>query len=213
MLTSALVAYGFLHYDQPLIYPRHLAAQNQVVQAPGSLTIEPLEPVAVTTVPPGSQRVPLLTLAFRADCWQDVPVHTVSLRRVGLGASGDIASVYAISDGIRYSRPRALSARDGRVTLSLRRFIVPACQTRYLQIMVDFAADAAVSGQHRFILEKEPVAASAGSVRAQLPWPAPIRQLTPAYNRGSLSVQVQNQSGRVAVGDRAVLASFILGGT
>lgn len=106
------------------------------------------------SVPRGALRVPFLQLTLTATCENDVPVRSVEIRHTGNGDTADIRSVYAMIDGVRVSDVRTPSStKEGRVTLRLRGVTVPACGVKQLMIVADMEADAAVGGEHFFILE------------------------------------------------------------
>ncbi|MDD5026597.1 MAG: hypothetical protein PHH13_04480 [Candidatus Peribacteraceae bacterium] len=118
-----------------------------------SLTVEPMRGVeGMISVPPGAQRVPMLTLRMTAACGGDVPVTAVTVEHRGLGSAADIDRVYAMSDGRRLSRGMQIADRSGVVQLRLQHFSVPACSTKEVGIFVDFSNSAAVAGQHRFTI-------------------------------------------------------------
>lgn len=104
------------------------------------------------SVPLGAQRVPMLTLRMTAACAQDVRVASLTLQHRGLGSPQDIAGVYAFFNGVRRSRSRAPSGRNGTATLTLRGVTVPACGTLSVDILGDVKSTAAPSGEHAFSL-------------------------------------------------------------
>ena len=121
----------------------------------GTLTVEVRDSALRTSVPPGSQRVPMSSFVFSASCQSDVLVEGMQVYHRGLGAQQDVLSVYALVDGRRLGRARSITNRDGRVFLRFRRFIIPACGTSTVVLYANFSASASVAGEHRLELRSE----------------------------------------------------------
>lgn len=128
-----------------------LSALMAIAPSP-SLTVMVQDTGVVRSVPPGAQRVSMLSLSFEASCDADIMVRGITLRHRGQGASADIAAVYALSGGRRVTAGRSIASRDGRVHLPLRDVVIPACGSMQFVIAADYAADAAVAGEHRFVV-------------------------------------------------------------
>lgn len=101
-------------------------------------------------IPRGAMRVPAASFVLTANCAEDVTINSVTVRRSGLGASSDIASLYIGSNIRRISRAVSIGSKDGTATLRLRGVSVPACTALPLTVYVNFSPDAAISSEHRF---------------------------------------------------------------
>ncbi len=163
------------------------------------------------SVPPGAQRVVMLELTFRASCSGDVAVHAVTLTHAGMGALRDVASVYAVHDGQRISRGRALSSGDGTVTLTFRpSLVVPACGTQEGVIMANFSSDAAATGEHRLaLLTAGDIDAGDARVTLEGSAAAPVRR-TVGATQGSIAAELLPLLQRVTYGDRRTVARLRL---
>lgn len=117
-----------------------------VLAAEGALEVT-VRPAPAAAVARGASRVPFLQVTLAASCERDVTVSELTLVHKGLGDVADLERVYAWADNVRASRAAVLT-RDGEVTLRLRSFVVPACDTRELWILADLSPDAGVSAQH-----------------------------------------------------------------
>ena len=175
----------------------------------GVLSVAVTDQVTITAVPAGSQRVPMLTLELTADCGGNRKVEAVTLRRTGLGAASDISGVYAEYRGARVSRARTVSRRDGVLAVPLRGVTVLACETQTLQILADFLPNAAIAGQHRFMLHGgQSIEADAAVIWSSRP--APARRAVPTVSRGILTVETLRAPSSVSWGERQVLGTFRL---
>ncbi len=151
VVSSAMVALFLHHFMLPPSTPVvPVQAESSYV---GSLSVKVDKQLFAATVPRGTRRVPMLVLSLTASCEADVHVDSLTLKRVGMGNSLDIAAVYAMSGTRRISRARTVSRRDGLLQLRLNRFIVPACMTIPVEVQADFSTDAAVAGEHRLRLQ------------------------------------------------------------
>ncbi len=101
------------------------------------------------SVAQGATRVTVLRLATVASCASPAMIDSITVRHKGLGARSDIEHVYAQVAGRRIS-PVAALQRSGTATLRLRGFSIAACGFATIDIVTDFAEDAAVAGQHVF---------------------------------------------------------------
>ncbi|MFH1444785.1 MAG: hypothetical protein ABIG34_05385 [Candidatus Peregrinibacteria bacterium] len=177
---------------------------------PLSLSVQIVEQPAAS-VPTGAQRVEMIVLNLSASCSGGVAMHGVTVTHRGLGAIRDISSVYAMSDGVRVSRARALSSRDGTVTLTFRpAVVVPACGVRHLSIMANFSADASRAGEHRITLSGPgDIDAQNASVSLTSASRAPVRR-TVGVNQGSVDVAFLPLLSRVRYGTHRTVARLRL---
>ncbi len=108
-------------------------------------------PTSHGTIPPGSQRVPFLSLKLEAPCGgDDVELQSLTFRHGGAGALQDFAALYLLSEaGERLSSPRAFSDRSGKITLPLSDWTLPACATQTLVLAADISASASPAAVHR----------------------------------------------------------------
>lgn len=202
MFETILLAYYLHHFALPQGPAGSLAGAD--------LTVELSQP-AVVSVPPGTQRVPMLTLQLSASCAGDVTVESLRVRRRGLGASADILTVYGMSDGRRMSSGNQLS-RSGEADLHFRELRVPACGKRSLDILADFAPVAAVAGEHWLTVEHAGgVEAGGATVRLLREAAEPVRKRTsggPA--RGVIQVEYLSLLTTVRYGDNRTVARLRL---
>jgi len=163
------------------------------------------------SVPPGAQRVTMLMLNLSASCSGDIFVHGVTVTHGGMGAVRDLSSVYAMSDGQRISRGRALSSGDGSVTLTFRPALtVPACGEKDLSIMADFSPDAAVTGEHRLsLLSSGSIDAGDAIVTLEGSVDAPVRR-TAGTEQGSVTTEFLPLLQRITYGDHRIVARLRL---
>lgn len=177
---------------------------------PSMLSVQVMEQPAAS-VPPGAQRVEMLTLVLSAACSGDVPLHGVTVTHRGMGAIRDIASVSAVIGGQRISRGRALSSADGAVTLTFRPApVVPACGSLTLSVVADVSAAAAVGAEHRMTIggPADIDAGGAGVTITQFS-AAPVRR-TVGISQGSVSAAFLPLLSRITYGDRRVVARLRL---
>lgn len=163
------------------------------------------------SVPPGAQRVTMLDLHFSASCSGDIAVRGVTVTHGGMGDVRDISSVYAMSDGQRISRGRALSSGDGSAMLAFRPAItVPVCGEKNVSIMADFASDAVVTGEHRLsLLAAGDIDARGVTVTLEGGADAPVRR-TVGAEQGSITAEFLPLLVRVTYGDHRTVARLRL---
>ncbi|MFA6259379.1 MAG: hypothetical protein WCX29_02100 [Candidatus Peribacteraceae bacterium] len=168
----------------------------------------------IKTVVRGSTRIPVMELALTAGCTAPVRVHSIGLRRVGLGYNSDIAAMYIERGTQRVSGARGIDNRDGSVVLHVRDVVVPACGTETLTILADFAEDAAVSGQHRFVLhDQDPIQSTADTVHVRtVNEPLPLQTASSSV-RGTLTVTPLSLLQRVQYGSAQTVARIRLEAT
>ena len=207
IVSSALVALflsDFLLLQQRYSAPPTPAQSSQVES--GQLTVTAGSSDTVTSIARGSTHVPMLSLTFAASCDADVSVNSIDLRHVGLGSQQDIDAVYAVSGSQRISNASSISTRDGQFQLRLRRFVIPACEERTLEVHADFVEDAAVAGEHRIVLASQmPVDAGTARVTVQQTSAAALHR-TVGYSQGSVTVEVLPLLQRIRYGSDRVVA-------
>lgn len=197
-----------------LVFGYHVDMESFVIAASLlslSLSVQGQEQQPVS-VPPGAQRVTMLTLSLSASCSGDIDVHGITVLHKGMGAIRDIASVYAMRDGQRISRGRALSSADGSASLSFRPALtVPSCETADIVIMADFSVDALTAGEHRITVEKpEDIDAGDATVTLQQSSSiAPVRTTT-GVQQGSMTAEFLPLLTRVTYGDHRTVARLRL---
>lgn len=197
-------ARGF-RYPLRVVAPVFLSAL--VLPLALSVQINALQPASV---PPGAQRVTMLELTFASACSGDTAIHGLALTHRGMGDIRDLKSVYAMSGGRRISRGRALNTGDGTVTLTFRPALtVPACGEQGTQIMADFSADAAPSGEHTLsVLRAADIDAGGAGVTIRTA-DAPVRSLA-GVEQGSVAAAFLPLLTRVTYGDHRTVARLRL---
>jgi len=207
VVASAMVAL-FLHNFTPpeqSILPSVPASNLQ-----GVLTVQVEEGGILTSVPRGSQRLPMLSLSLGASCRADVKIDALNVKRVGLGDRSDITAIYAMSGIRRLSRASSIPRRSGEVQLRLRQFTIPACEQREVDILMDLSSDAAVAGEHRIVLDR-PNAIDAGN--AQVIYTRVQENLTrrtAGYSQGSIEFEYKNTTINARYGQNRELSKFTL---
>lgn len=160
----------------------------------------------ISSIALGSSRVPMLTLTFAASCAADVSVYSIDLKRKGLGDRQDIESVYAVSGSRRVSNASGISTRDGSFQLRLRRFTVPACEERTLEVQADFSEEAALSGEHSIVLASQTsIDADAMRIIVRQALAAQLRR-TVGYTQGNVVVEILPPLRRIRYGSNRVVA-------
>ena len=209
MLETLLIAYFFHHVTLPTTHREPDVRYVQSVLRRGNLHITAESPSGVS-IPPGSQRVEMLRLQLRAGCLNDVPLHSITVRRRGLGANSDIDSVYAVANGQRISSARPISRRDGLVDLNIRRYVIPACEKIDVSIMVDFSANAAIAGEHRFEVYPHDIDAGGVSVSLDNRVSRVSARRTSGRSIGQIAVTYLKLTRRVRFGNRQIVSRFRL---
>ena len=214
-MVETLLLTMFLRYFQVegTLEPPPTYRELRQVEQPGDLTMT-ATPVVGGSVPPGTQRVPVMDLTFTASCNHDVPINEVTIRRTGMGDYRDIRTVYAMDGLRRISRAHELQRRDGYVTIRLGSFTVEACQTEEMTIYADFESDADIAGEHRFVLEK-PADVHAGSATKLLKEGsdrerADLTHTVVGGQIGTISVAYLPLLRRVTYGPRRQVMRFVL---
>lgn len=106
------------------------------------------------SVPRGAVGVVLGSLDLSASCDDSVIISEITVLHEGFGAAGDIDGVYAAMDGGRISRKRTVDSEDQTADLRFTTpLTVPACDTKTIDIVVDFSSTATVSGEHNLTVE------------------------------------------------------------
>jgi len=181
-----------------LLFPVFVGAQ-----APGSLSVEARSSASSVSIPPGAQRVAMLTLTLSAACDGDVLVNGLTLIHKGMGAVSDITGVYAESEGRRISRVRSFSSREGVLCLDFRSFSIPACGQAEIVVRANFSASAAAAGEHDLIV------AGAGDIDASVPVTVRTSSSgvyrTVGPTRGTVTVTVLSPLNRVSYGDHRMI--------
>ncbi len=212
VVASALVAL----FLQDFAIPDHqkiLPTVDARAARAGVLDVLVQKAGTVTSVARGSQRIPVMELTMRASCVADVQVHSLVLMHRGLGSQEDIDAVYAGLDGVRVSTAQTIASHDGRVQLRLRDVVVPACGANTLTVFMDLSPDAAISGEHRFVLAGgNPLETSAGSVAIAEQGESALLRATP-FESGSVKVEVIRPLERIRFGEGRTVARLRLTAT
>lgn len=172
------------------------------------LTVQPESVAAARSIPRGAQRVPMLRLRLRASCDGDVRLTSVTLRHRGLGDPQDVSSIYVFEGGARVSRAATVRGREGITTLQMRGFRVRACAERTVDILGDYAATAAVAGEHAFILRSssDVLLEAPGSVTLAAPSAASPAVRTAAKQTGEIAVEYPDLPGPLSYGPGRTVA-------
>ncbi len=173
-------------------------------QGMGSLTVETQSLAAQVSIPPGAQRVAMLTLTLAASCAGDVLVQGLTVTHKGMGAIADLTGVYVESGGRRLSRVRSFPSQENVLHLNLQPFAAPACGRKELMVRANFSADAATAGEHELtVLSAEDMDASA-PVHVRASASGVYRTVGPT--RGTVTVTVLSPLNRVSYGDHRMIA-------
>lgn len=131
------------------------AGYTEVVQGEGTLevSVASTNPVG-DTVPRGAQGVVMASVDLSASCDDSVVVSEMTILHEGFGDEADIDGVYAAIDGARVSRKRTIDSEDQTADLRFTESLtIPACQTKTVDIVVDFNSTAVVSSEHNLAIE------------------------------------------------------------
>ena len=207
VVASTMVALFLHHFAIP---EQRILPSTQSVQSQGVLTVQVKDGGIITSIPRGSQRIPMLKLSLRASCSADISVDEVNVKRVGLGDRSDISAVYAMSGTRRLSRANSVPRKSGEVQLRLRRFLVPACEQREVSILMDLSPEAAIAGEHRFVLGfPDPVDAGLARVIVQKS-SLPVMRRTAALEAGTIEFGYRNTNINARYGQHKELSTFRL---
>lgn len=128
---------------------------SSVVKGDGTLEVSlaSSNPVG-DTVPKGAVGAALLSLDLTASCDDAVILQQITVLHEGFGDETDIDGVYVAMDGGRISRRRTIDSEDQTADLRLSSpLTIPACGTRTVDIVADFASTAATSAEHNLAVE------------------------------------------------------------
>lgn len=211
MLSSLLLSYYLHQFTVPAssVHRQDLSKQYiRSVHPAGNLTVETHSPRS-GSIAPGSQRIQMIGLRMTADCTSDVPVHSISVQRRGLGANADIDSLYVSHRGARISREQDIARKDGSVQLRLRNFKIAACDSQDLAIVANYSSNASPAGEHR--IELRGVDAGKSFVRIERSsgnFTTPSR--TASQSVGQVSVEYLRLTKPVRYGSKQLVSRFTL---
>jgi len=214
LMFESLILSMFLHH---FALPQSVNEPDEISRyARGQVTVSVLDDTTLRgSVPRGAMRVPVLNLRLRASCASNVFVHSIEVQRRGLGNIQDIAAVYAVSGDRRLTRARKITNRKGTTQLRFRSFSIPACEYRDVSVLVDFSPDAAISGEHRFILTRaSAIDAGSASVLVERMRGRSLRRAvrrTVSRTQGSISVDYLQLNNSIRYGSNRTVARFRLG--
>jgi len=207
VVASTMVALFLHHFTPP---EQSVLPRTSISSVQGVLTVRESNGGIITSVPRGSQRIPMLTLSLGASCRADVTVDAVNVKRVGLGDRSDITAIYAMSGVRRLSRANSIPRRSGEVQLRLRQFTIPACEQREVDILMDLSPDAAVAGEHRIVLDR-PNAIDAGASQVVYQrGQQRVARRTAGYSQGSIEFEYKNTTVNARFGQNQELSKFSL---
>lgn len=105
---------------------------------------------AGVTVPNNSASVKLVKFALMGGA-SDATLNSLTVHRVGVGATGDFSNVYLYDgNGKRLTTGRSISSATNNATFSSLNVTIPANQTIYLYVYGDFSSPGTTGGQHAF---------------------------------------------------------------
>ena len=169
------------------------------------------QPVArASAVPPGAQRVPMMTLRMTNVGDADADVRAVTLYRRGAGAAADIDGVYAMQGSQRLT-PHAVIGRTGKVSLRLRPSLtVRPGETISVDVLADFSTSASPASEHSLLLRSaaDIDAADAPVVVRTVADAVPTR--TGGAAAASVSVEFLRLTEKVRYGQNRVVARLRL---
>lgn len=200
IVASSFIALYLHHFQLPPSLPNAVQRPSSVA---GQLSVTVRNADTLTSIPKGAQRIPMLQLDLQATCSADIRVVSLALRKTGLGDRSDLEAIYAEGAGGRVSNVQSVSSKDGRLSLRIRDVIVEACDRETITIYANFAATAAVAGEHRFALES--VDAAGASVRLLNAQVASQLRRTVGDTQGGVRLEMLDPLSRIRFGtDRTV---------
>ncbi len=163
------------------------------------------------TVPRGANGVTMLSVDLSASCSDDVVLNDITLLHRGFGEETDITGLYAAVDGARVTRKRTIDSQAQTAEIRFTKpFVVPACQTKTLDIMADFSTSASAYAEHNISVElATDVESNARSVTGSFPIMGNTFRVA-AITAGTVTITYKSVSPTtVKVGDdKATLGRF-----
>lgn len=123
------------------------------------------------TVPKGAVGVVMLSVDFTASCDDGVVIEDLTVLHEGFGDELNIDGLYAAIDGARVTRKRTIDSEDQTAELRFSSpLVVDPCETVTVDIVADFGATAATSGEHNLVVElASDVISNAQDVKGNFP--------------------------------------------
>ncbi len=163
------------------------------------------------TVPRGANGVTMLSVDISASCSDDIVLNDITLLHRGFGEETDITGLYAAVDGARVTRKRTIDSQAQTAEIRFSKpFVVPACQTKTLDIMADFSTSASSYAEHNISIElATDVESNARSVTGSFPIMGNTFRVA-AITAGTVTITYKSVSPTtVKVGDdKATLGRF-----
>ncbi len=163
------------------------------------------------TVPRGANGVTMLSVDLSASCADDVVLNDITLLHRGFGEETDITGLYAAADGARVTRKRTIDSQAQTAEVRFTKpFVIPACQTKTLDIMADFSTSASSYAEHNISVElATDVESNARSVTGAFPIMGNTFRVA-AVTAGTITINYKSVSpSTVKVGDdKATLGRF-----
>jgi hypothetical protein len=208
MFETALLAY-ILHMQPATSSYIHHKFNTPRTVAVGSLTVSANQ-IGTQSIPRGATRVEMLRVHLEASCAADVPIHSLTLQRRGLGFNTDISGIYAVSGGRRLTRSYPISRKDGLIDLRFRNFEIRACDNETITILADFSSSASIAGEHRIEIESfRDIDAGGAHVEFSTSFSDPVRR-TASRSIGTVTVEKLNLSRNVKYGANRMIGRFLL---
>ena len=162
------------------------------------------------TVPRGASRVPVLTVNASASCDANVTLNSMTLTHQGAGSIQDVKGVYAVIDAHRISRSVTADALSMKLTLPLKNFTIPACDSRRVHVMMDLTDSSTAGGEHHWsILSPQDISTSAAGVTLQA-GDATSRTTISPVTRGIVTVRFLPIQSAAEFGRSSVYSRFQL---
>ncbi len=121
------------------------------------------------TVPKNASSVMLAKYNFTAGS-TDAMLTGLRVRRVGVGATTDLANVYVYdANGARITTGRTINSQTNEVEFNNLNISIPAGQTKSLVITGDFSSPVATGGQHSFQVMNASAVITGGVVSGSFP--------------------------------------------
>ncbi len=207
VLTLALIAFSLFDGASSMQHAATVEAETfyEQTKGNGTLTIRTISTPEGISVPRGATNVRVGTIEFIADCSENIRVHTIPIIHKGIGAASDIERIYLNEGFRRITRSKPFDRSSGAARLSLKDFVINACDTRTLDIVVDIHPNASVANAHSFTSgDAKEYETSARTITIEDQ--AKNRQLvTTAQNQGKISVEYLNGTTSARFGRQETL--------
>lgn len=180
------------------------------VSASGSLDILAQSASHASAIPPGAQRVGMLTLRVTNTGTSSAALRALTLYRQGPGAAEDIDGIYGMENGQRITAHTVAVARTGKVPLRFRpELTIAPGSTRTVDILADFSSLASPAAEHALVL-RGAADVDAGDASVAVRYLASTPARTGGRATGTIAVEPLRLTQKIRYGQDRLVARFRL---